>query len=329
MLYIENRSTEPAYNLALEQHFFEHLPQGESCFMLWQNRDAVIIGRYQNTLEEINEPYISAHGIQVVRRMTGGGAVYHDLGNLNYSIICDVADMSTLNFRFFCEPIAAALQRMGVDAHVLGRNDILVEGKKISGSAQHMCGGRLLHHGTLLFSTDLVRMAQALTPAEGTVHSESSKSVRSRVTNISNHLPRPASMEQFWQLVKEEVVCPQHMREYAISQEDHQGTLQLCKTRYRIWDWNYGLSPKCSIQKVRRVPDCGTLRIGMNVEQGLISDFSLRGDYFSIGDSSDLSQRLIGVSPDYPSLVNALRGYRVEEHIYHLTTDCLLRAILE
>ena len=194
--YLETGSVDPCYNLALEQYVLEHFREGD-WLLLWQNANTVVIGLNQNTAEEINAAFVEKHGVNVVRRMTGGGAVYHDLGNLNYSFICDVGNAEELTIRRFTDPVCRALAAMGVDAETSGRNDILVVGKKVSGVAQRITNGRILHHGTLLFDSDPAMIEGALKADPAKFRSKSAKSVRSRVGNIRDYLPADADLAQF------------------------------------------------------------------------------------------------------------------------------------
>ena len=194
--YLETGSVDPCYNLALEQYVLEHFREGD-WLLLWQNANTVVIGLNQNTAEEINAAFVEKHGVNVVRRMTGGGAVYHDLGNLNYSFICDVGNAEELTIRRFTDPVCRALAAMGVDAETSGRNDILVGGKKVSGVAQRITNGRILHHGTLLFDSDPAMIEGALKADPAKFRSKSAKSVRSRVGNIRDYLPADADLAQF------------------------------------------------------------------------------------------------------------------------------------
>lgn len=329
MFYIESHCTEPAQNLALEQFVFEKLPKNQEYLMLWQNRDAVIIGKYQNTIEEINEAYAKEHGIRVVRRMTGGGAVFHDLGNLNYSFICDAKDASTLNFHVFCQPVIDVLAKIGIHAEVSGRNDISIDGRKISGSAQYMRGDRVLHHGTLLFSVDLERMAAVLTPGQDKVESNGAKSVRSRVTNICDHLSGRMEMMDFWKLMKTNLVDAQNVPQYFLSKQEENAVNRISKERYETWEWNYGTSPDYSIKKTRRVPQCGTIHVGMEVEKGRIAALALRGDFFCSRDPDDVIHALQGRKLEASDLADALSRLDLGKYIFNLSAEELVRVLLE
>ncbi|MER2151192.1 MAG: lipoate--protein ligase family protein, partial [Candidatus Limivicinus sp.] len=210
--YLETGSTDPCYNLALEQYVLEHRREGE-WLMLWQNANTVVIGLNQNTAEEIDAAFVEAHGITVVRRMTGGGAVYHDLGNLNYSFICDVGNAEELSIRRFTEPVCRALAAMGVEAETSGRNDIVVDGKKVSGVAQRIAGGRILHHGTLLFRSDPTMIAGALHADPAKFQSKSAKSVRARVGNLADYLPEGTGLQEFWEKLLQELTPEGLVRE--------------------------------------------------------------------------------------------------------------------
>ena len=162
MTFIEVKTTDPDFNLALEQYVFDQMPRNRGYFMLWQNDNAIIVGRHQNTLAEINEAFVREHGIRVVRRLSGGGAVYHDMGNLNFTYIVDASGGARLDLKLFCQPVADALGALGVQAEVNGRNDITIGGQKFSGNAQYVREGRVMHHGTILFDSDLSVVGQAL-----------------------------------------------------------------------------------------------------------------------------------------------------------------------
>ena len=199
--YMETHSQNPYYNLAFEEYVLTHRTEGDY-LLLWQNDNTIVVGQNQNTEAEINRPFVEEHHINVVRRSTGGGAVYHDLGNLNYSFITDAGDKESISMARFTHPVVEALKGLGLQAEASGRNDILVEGRKVSGTAQRLCGNRILHHGTLLFDSDPRMIAGALNAAPEKFSSKGAKSVRSRVGNIRSFLPVDMALAQFWKYLK-------------------------------------------------------------------------------------------------------------------------------
>ena len=199
--YLETGSTDPAYNLAFEEYVLTHRRDG-AYLLLWQNDNTIVVGRNQNTAQEIDRAFVEQHHIRVVRRGTGGGAVYHDMGNLNYSFITDAGDAERMAMERFTRPIVAALQGLGLQAEASGRNDILVEGRKVSGTAQRLTDGRILHHGTLLFDSRPEMVAGALRADPAKFRSKGAKSVRSRIGNIRDFLPEDMTLPAFWDYLK-------------------------------------------------------------------------------------------------------------------------------
>src|SRR5690625_6345332 len=198
MLFVDNRGiTDPRINLALEEYVLRNKRREESFVLFRSNEPSIIIGRNQNTLEEINHEYVREHGIHVVRRVSGGGAVYHDLGNLNFSIITDYAMERFNNYEYFTKPVVDVLRSLGVPAEVSGRNDILVDERKISGNAQFTTGGRMLSHGTVLFDSNLEEVVNALDVKMSKIESKGLKSVRSRVVNIAGFLKEEVKIGEF------------------------------------------------------------------------------------------------------------------------------------
>ena len=240
--FIDVTTTDPTFNLALEEYVFDALPRDRAWFLLWQNRPSVIIGRHQNTLAEINAPWAREHGIQVVRRLSGGGAVYHDLGNLNFTFIQD-AVTTTLDLSQFCLPVARALQAMGADAQVNGRNDITIDGKKFSGNAQYLRQGRVMHHGTILFDSDLDTVAQVLQVDPDKIRAKGVPSVRSRTTNLRPYLPPSTTLADFKAMLLAEIFRGQPMEPYQLTPADLEAVQRIQARRYATWDWNYGASP--------------------------------------------------------------------------------------
>ncbi|MGI6451890.1 MAG: lipoate--protein ligase [Syntrophomonadaceae bacterium] len=293
MITIMNESVDPYFNMALEEYILSQMPNNQNYFMLWQNRPAVIVGRNQNTVEEINEAFIKEKGIKVVRRLSGGGAVYHDYGNLNFTFVVS-GQHYFANFQIFTLPVIRTLERLGVMAENDGRNDILIDGRKFSGNAQYMYKNRLLHHGTILFNSNIENMVKALTPSGAKITSKGIKSVRSRVTNICEHLPNPVGIEEFKQLLTAEVMQQDpdsHCR--SLSPEEIAAINHLRNNKYATWDWIYGQSPAYS-KKITRSFPWGNLDVRLDIKQGLIKNIRIFGDYFAKKDIALLEKGLVG-----------------------------------
>ena len=328
MLTILNlTTTDPAFNLAAEQYVFDCLPKDRSYFMLWQNENAVIIGKYQNTLAEINGPYVEAHKIKVVRRLSGGGAVYHDLGNLNYTYITDAGELETLNMRVFCEPIVRALAEFGVTAEINGRNDMTIDGKKFSGNAQYLRHGRVMHHGTLLYNSDLSAVSKALQVDPEKIRAKGIESVRSRVTNIRRYMKEDVPLFVFREMLLEFLRRETESEDYEFSEEDVHEIERIRRERYDTWEWNYGKSPECTILKSGRVEGCGTIEAFITTDRGLITSIAFYGDFFSTKDPEELAQYFIGKKPDADGFTQALEGIAVEQYFTGLTIEGLLKLL--
>ena len=325
MLTIINlTTTDPAFNLAAEQYVFENLPKDRNYFMLWQNDNAVIIGKYQNTLAEINQPYVEAHKIKVVRRLSGGGAVFHDLGNLNYTYITNAGELETLNMRVFCEPIVKALSEFGVTAEINGRNDMTIHGKKFSGNAQYIRHGRVMHHGTLLYNSDLSAVSKALQVDPEKIRAKGMESVRSRVTNIRRYLKEDVPLFAFREMLLAFIRRGTESEEYAFSEKNLREIERIKQERYDTWEWNYGKSPECSILKSARVEGCGIIEVYLETDHSLITDVSFRGDFFSTRDPEELIPNFIGKKPDADGFSQALEGIDVEKFFTGLTKEQML-----
>lgn len=289
--YLETGTTDPSYNLAFEQYVLESHTEGD-WLILWQNADTVVVGLNQNTAEEINREFVEENGIRVVRRMTGGGAVYHDLGNLNYSFISNVEDAETLSIRHFAEPVCQALRALGVQAEISGRNDIVIEGRKVSGCAQRIHKNRILHHGTLLFSSDRDRIAGALNADPAKFESKSAKSVRSRIGNIRDFLPETIEIHEFWKRMLDELGKDGMQREQ-LTEEELQEISLLADEKYRTWEWNWGKSPHYSYSSKKRFPG-GTIEVRADIEAGTVKDLVFFGDYMATMDDHLLLNMLRG-----------------------------------
>ena len=322
--YIDVPSTDPAFNLALEQYVFDALPRNKNYFFLWQNDNAVIVGRHRNTMAEVNEEYIKEKRIRVVRRLSGGGAVYHDLGNLNFTYIQDAASGIQLDLGMFCHPLAQAISALGANAEVNGRNDITIDGKKFSGNAQYVKEGRVMHHGTIMFDSDLSIAGLALTPDPEKVAAKGVKSVRSRMTTVSEHLSGDITLAQFKKLLLEKLFEGQPMEEYKLTESDIAAIEKLRDERYATWEWNYGGSPACDLTRKKRVEGCGSVECRFHVKEGRITQAAFRGDFFSAKDPALLAERFIGLRPVAEDYRKALEGIDVSEYFSGMSVDALL-----
>lgn len=294
--------TDPAVNLALEEALFRRLgPDFPGCFLLWQNGPSVIVGRHQNTREEVDTDWLAARGVPVVRRNTGGGAVYHDLGNLNFSFMEHAPERSRVDFAHYLEPVCAALARLGVTARLTGRNDLEAGGRKISGSAQSLRAGRVLHHGTLLVDLNFADMVAALSVDPEKYRSKGVASVRARVSNISEHWNAGSTMEDLRAALA--ACCAPGSVPQDAPEEVWQEAGRLAAEKYRTWEWNFGRSPAFSERRRQRFP-WGLVDVLLDVRGGRIASCRIHGDFFAAADVGELERRLEGVR-DEPSALRA------------------------
>jgi lipoate-protein ligase A len=326
MIFVDNeRITDPAINLALEEHLLRHIAAEENMLLFYINEPSIVIGRNQNTLEEINREYVEENGIHLVRRLSGGGAVYHDLGNLNFSFITQNLKENVHNFRKFTEPVMLALQALGVNAELSGRNDLLVDGRKISGNAQYIAAKHMVSHGTLLFDSDLAHVGEALRVNPGIIESKGVKSVRSRVANICEFLPEPLPIETFrTHLLHSLFAGLEVIPQYRLGGEDWQAIHKLADERYRNWDWNWGRSPDFNIQKTHRFP-IGEVDARIDVQNGRICAIKFFGDFLGLGDPAELEKLLVGVRYTAADLENSLMNLDVSYYFGGISSEEFLQ----
>ena len=322
MLYISNNSTNPYFNLAAEEYILKE--KNDECFMLWRNEPCIVIGKNQNTLSEINIDYVKENNITVVRRLSGGGAVFHDLGNLNFTFIVNDKEDSFTNFKKFTQPIIEVLKGLNVHAEFSGRNDLTIDGKKFSGNAQYNYKNRVLHHGTLLFSSNMSDMSGALKVKPIKFEGKGVKSVVSRVTNISEHLTTPISIIEFKDMIMDYIKSINNGKDlYEFTEKDLDIINKIKNDKYSTWDWNFGSSPKYSFTNQKKYVG-GNVEFNLNVEKGIIREIRLFGDFFGKCDVSDIEKALTGVKHSENAISEALLKFDINSYFSNISVEDLI-----
>ncbi|QTL50137.1 lipoate--protein ligase [Priestia aryabhattai] len=322
MLFIDNQKNyDPRINLAIEEYALKHLDINETYLLFYINEPSIIIGKNQNTIEEINTKYVEDQHIHVVRRLSGGGAVYHDKGNLNFSFITKDDGNSFHNFKKFTEPVVEALKKLGVNAELSGRNDLMAEGRKISGNAQFSTKGRMFSHGTLLFDSEIENVVSALKVKKDKIESKGIKSIRNRVANISEFLEQKVTMEEFRKMLLRYIFDgEENITEYKLTEKDWETIHQISKERYQSWDWNYGKSPKFNLQHSHRFP-VGQIDVRLEVNKGKIDACTIYGDFFGVGDVQEVQGKLAGVRYEKASIEQALEDIDIPHYFGNITKE--------
>ena len=318
MKYIDSQSYSPYFNLALEEHILKNKNLKEDIVFLWKNTPTIVVGNNQNTIEEINMPFVNEKEIKVVRRLSGGGAVYQDLGNLNFTFLKRLEKPSNLEIKKFALPVVEALNKLGVPAELTGRNDITVEGKKISGNAQRLFRNKLLHHGTLLFDAELEIMAKVLQVGLDKVQSKGIKSIRSRVTNIKPYLAQQRNIEEFRESILRELFQGEIIKQYFLSEDDLRKINKLVNDKYNTWEWNFGYSPPYSIRNTRRFPG-GKVELFLDVEKGILKNCQIFGDFLSLCDISEIEKKLKNKRYESETIERTLSKFDLKYYFGELT----------
>lgn len=326
--YIASPSTDPRWNLALEEYVFDSLPRDKSYFMLWQNHNTIVVGKNQNTAAEINGKFVRDNDITVVRRLSGGGTVYHDLGNLNFTFITDAPDAAEIDFRRFCEAILEALADLGVTAEINGRNDITIEGKKFSGNSQYLRNGRVMHHGTLMFRSDLTVLGRALAVDREKLSAKGIPSVVSRVTNIGDHLPLEVTIDDLRDALLRHIPCEDNAAPYEFTAEDMAAIETLAQERYATWEWTYGRSQALQHKNKQRIEGCGTVEVSLSSDGGVITALDIHGDFFGSGDIGELCTALTGCRCAAEALKERLAVINLQHYIHNCPQESLIELLL-
>lgn len=331
MIFIDNLQIyNPQINLAIEEYILKNLSlENDSYLLFYINNPSIIVGRNQNTIEEINTEYVEKNNIKVVRRLSGGGAVYHDRGNLNFSFITKDDGSSFSNYQKFLNPVIKALNDMEIMAELRGRNDVVVNGKKINGNAQFATKGKMLTHGTLLFDSNINEVVNSLKVRKDKIESKGIKSIRSRVGNISDYLSFPMSIEEFKKKILLSIFkvdSISKINSYTLTKFDWEKINQISKEKYANWDWNYGKSPKFLMERTQRFP-IGSIDLKLDVEEGVIKAIKIYGDFFGIGEISEIESKLVGIKYSRQQVEIALKDVDLKHYFGAISLDEFLSLI--
>ena len=294
MKYIRLKSNDPYYNLAVEEYLLNNFD--EDIFMLWQNAPVVVIGKNQNAYAEVDLKYAGDNDIRICRRITGGGAVYHDLGNVNYTFITSTKKAQALNYEYFTRPIIDALSSLGLDCKLSGRNDLECQGKKFSGNAQYSSNGRILHHGTLLFNVDVSVMSSVLKVDKEKLEYKAVKSHKGRVINLCELLGNKISADEFIKHIEKYVLINMGAQRYEITNNEKIEELQ---KRNSSEAWIYSdkrYLTDYTLHKRKKYP-FGIVNVEMKLVKGVIDNIVISGDFFGLSDIKELESKLIGKCP--------------------------------
>ena len=327
MLYIENNCLDPWFNLSVEEFYLNNKEIEDDILMLWQNNESIIIGRHQNIVSEVNVNFANLNNIKIARRISGGGAVYHDLGNLNYTFITSFNNGVDLNYKIFADTVIAALQEMGVNASRSGRNDIIVDNKKISGTAQACVGNRLMFHGTLLYDLNADVAAKALNVDKTKLEAKGIKSVKSRIGNLKPYFPENFSINMFKERLKTSFLCLENSRSRVIESEELESINDLYDNKHSTNEWIYGESLRCNLISSRRL-DCGNLDIYLNLDKGKINQCRILGDYIGIYGTEDIEDAVIGCNYQYSEIKKALMKFNLSDYFGKISIEELVACFL-
>lgn len=325
MRFLRNHSTDVYYNMAFDEYALEQLPLDEPLFFLWQNRSAVIIGLNQNAYAEVDIDYLRRHGIDLARRITGGGAVYHDLGNLNYTIVGRSSDIER-DYPEYTRHMLRALQTLGVKAELSGRNDILVEGRKVSGFAKRVYKDRLMVHGTLMYDVDIEKLTRVLTPPDDKLIAKGIASVKSRVANLKDYLPGIANVEDFSKALEKYLSRQYQDEEYMLTEAQQDEIMAVAKDKFATADWIYGRAPGSEVTYARRLP-CGNVEVFLHIKKGRIDSCRVGGDFIGNSPISEVEVLLTGCLYERTALQQCLSTIDIQRYLDNTHTETFINLL--
>lgn len=326
MIYIECNSSDVYYNFGAEYYFALEKQLPDTVFLFWRTTPTLMVGKYQNVLEEVNKPYADAHGIRLVRRMSGGGTIYTDLGGWQFTFIQHDGEKE-IAFHQYIAPVIDALQECGVEAAWSGRNDLTIDGRKFSGNAQYRLGGCTVHHGSLLFDTDIAQMVASTTVDSYKILSKSIKSVRDRVTNIAEHLPQPMDVEAFKETMVR-YILGENPQFYQLTPEDDARIRTLAQEQFASWERIFGANPKFNIDRIGRFAG-GKMQFRIDVQKGRIRSAAVYGDFFSTLDAETITAAIIGCRYERGAVLEALRAHGIDGAVYRISAEEMVSVIVD
>jgi len=308
MVCVLNPVTDIYFNLAAEEYLLKDW--NKDVFMLWKSEPAVVVGKHQTTLAEFNYKVVKEHGIKVARRLSGGGTVYHDEGNLNFTFIRNEKEGKLINFRKYTQPIQSALKNMGLSTRFEGHNNLTVEGLKISGNAEHIFKNRVLHHGTLLFSTDLGLLNEVFTFPHVNYQHKGVRSVPAKVTNIRKWLHGNQDIASFQDQILNFILGTGITQTYSFKSGEVQQIKSLASEKYASWQWIYGYSPTYRFQKTNPLKK-GIFNSGLLVQKGRIAEIKLKCNVLSSSVLRQIEDNLLGKRHEEGDLVESIKNISV------------------
>ena len=325
MRYIRNLSTDVYYNMAFDEYALEQLPLDEPLFYLWQNRPAVIIGLNQNAYAEVDIDYIQQHNIALARRITGGGAVFHDLGNLNYTIVGRSTDIER-DYPEYASHMMKALQALGVQAELSGRNDILVEGRKVSGYAKRVYKDRLMVHGTLMYDVDMERLTRALTPSTEKLASKGIASVRSRVANLRDYLPHITDIHALKESLEHTLSRKYQDEEFLLTNAQQNDISAAAQTKFAMPNWIFGRSPDSAVAYAGHLP-CGKVEVHLQIKKGHIANCRIVGDFIGNNPIATIESELTGCLYERTAIEQRLSPINTSHYLDNTPTDTFINLL--